>query len=132
MRLLSLAEASLARSSAVLASPLLAARHDSSIRSVTWYTQIFLMDTIYFLGSENHLALHPLDLVLGRLLQLPLEAGGGGGLPGLVHGVEHDGGGPPRPRSCARVARAADTSHWAGRALPSTWTMFIINIVDTK
>ena len=70
-----MAEASLARSSAVLASPLLAARHDSSIRSVTWYTQIFLMDTMLLV--EITLRSIPLILSSGvssSCLSRPAEA----------------------------------------------------------
>ena len=63
------------------------------------------------------LPLHPLDLVLGRLLQLPLEASGGRGLSGLVHGVEHGGTTRPRPLGGARVASSSYSRHGSGRPL---------------
>ncbi len=59
MRLLSLVEASLARSSPILASPFPAARHDSSISSVTFFSRALIFSS----GVSSFLASNPGELV---------------------------------------------------------------------
>lgn len=117
---LSLVEASLALSKAFFTSPRLAAKHDSSINSVTYVNskEVSPSSLMESLCHSWHLSLQFLDLLLWGLLPMGLQGGRRDSVSrlrlGHVHWVES------LTRGCARITCSANPGHWPTHSVRHT------------